>query len=485
MPEPSYKHRKKLDFILIRILIIAFISFGLLTTSYSQKKQNYIILTGRIDNIERQTNGKKTIELNPPFYLKKTKSKTIELADDGSFKDTIRNGSGLYFIFDNNNMVPVYLNKSNKYSIKYDASKYRNKGYVQLNGADTSINRYFIEKSQNRIFVDRLNVARSEENFRKFINNKKQSELQRLEKSKLPKLLKLEEAKNINYEYLSELYYFLQVKAQNEPAFVSSEVSKKELAIDYTNDNEYKQQGYYSKLVNLYYDEKLNYLSKKNKKEDSLYSPLIYSQNLLRYYDSLVANEYIKNDLIEQCASFHLQKAKDKNAFYNDFKKYYTGKNEAFKEAIYQDYLRFSKLKAGTPSPEFYNYLNAGGGKKSLKDFRGKFIYIDIWATWCGNCWRELPYLKKWEKDYEGKNIIFLSLSWDRLESEWRDAIKKYNMGGIQLLANREDGFFKQFAVNGIPRYIFLDPEGRIIDYNAPMPSEKESLHSLFKNVGL
>ena len=63
---------------------------------------------------------------------------------------------------------------------------------------------------------------------------------------------------------------------------------------------------------------------------------------------------------------------------------------------------------------------------------------------------------------------------------------RKYELSGIQLFADRkENAFLEQYAVFGVPRYIFLDPQGRIIDYNAPRPSETKAIHAMFKRVGL
>lgn len=475
--QPRTKMRRIVQAILTLVLFLFWL------TSFSQKneKANYIILSGKIENVATQTNGKKTIKLIPPFYLKSVKDKVVHLADDGSFTDTVKTGKGLYHIFDQTNLVPIYLDTSKTYTITYNSANYR-KGVVNLSGADTTINRYFIEKGQKRIFVDRLNLHRSEEDFREFIGKIKHGQLQRLAESQLPLDVKEEEAKNIKYEWLSELYFFLVSKQDSYPDFTPSLISRNELNIDYNNEEEYKRQPSYVRLVSIFYDEKLSYANKKNKEKDAAYSK---SQHIIRLIDSLVTNQYIKNDFIRQYAESELTSAENKEAYYNDFVKYYTGDDEELKQSMYDAYLRFTRLKKGIPSPEFFNYPDYKGGSKSLKDFKGRFVYIDIWATWCGNCWHELPYLKKMEEKYANKNIVFLSLSWDRFENDWKDAIQKYSLSGVQLLANSQDDFFKSYAVSGIPRYILLDTNGCIIDYNAPRPSEKEKLQELFKSVGL
>ena len=91
----------------------------------------------------------------------------------------------------------------------------------------------------------------------------------------------------------------------------------------------------------------------------------------------------------------------------------------------------------GKPSPKFENYVDIKGGKKSLDSFKGKYVYIDVWATWCGPCIREIPSLKKLEKEYHNKNIAFVSIStdesrrsggsWEAAEKKWRDFVKKTN----------------------------------------------------------
>ena len=137
-----------------------------------------------------------------------------------------------------------------------------------------------------------------------------------------------------------------------------------------------------------------------------------------------------------------------------------------------------SELGAGKQSPDFKNYINHDGGKSSLSDFRGSYVFIDVWATWCGPCKYEFPFIGKVEKMYHGKNIKFVSISIDRLKDEqkWRDMIKKEGLVGIQLLADKEiaSSFIAGYYIQAIPRFIILDKEGKIISSDAPRPSEPE-----------
>ena len=157
--------------------------------------------------------------------------------------------------------------------------------------------------------------------------------------------------------------------------------------------------------------------------------------------------------------------------------------------AAYQEQQKINKaLAKGNQSPEFTNYTNYAGGKSSLKDFRGSYVYIDVWATWCGPCKYEIPYLAKVEEQYHGKNIKFISLSIDNLkdEAKWRAMIKDKKMGGVQLLADKdyESQFVQDYFIFGIPRFILIDPAGKIINYDAPRPSE-DKLKTLLDGLAI
>lgn len=140
---------------------------------------------------------------------------------------------------------------------------------------------------------------------------------------------------------------------------------------------------------------------------------------------------------------------------------------------FYQESLKTKKLNGlVSPSFEFDNYK---GGKTKLEDFRGKYVYIDVWATWCAPCRAEIPFLKKLEEKYHQKNIVFVSLSIDQMKDleKWRKLIKDKELGGVQVLADNDwnSQFVKEYNITGIPRFILIDPSGKIVKADAPRPS--------------
>ena len=154
-------------------------------------------------------------------------------------------------------------------------------------------------------------------------------------------------------------------------------------------------------------------------------------------------------------------------------------------EKMHENIVRFAK---GNRSPIFINYENSNGGTTSLSDLKGKYVYIDVWATWCAPCKAEIPHLKALEKDFHGKNIEFVSISVDKPEAHeaWSQMVKNEGLSGIQLFAdnNFESAFIAEYEINSIPRFILLDPEGNIVDADANRPSNP-NLKALFIELGI
>jgi thiol-disulfide isomerase/thioredoxin len=145
---------------------------------------------------------------------------------------------------------------------------------------------------------------------------------------------------------------------------------------------------------------------------------------------------------------------------------------------------QFEHLYAGriAPDAEFYD---AAGNTSKLSDYRGKVLYIDTWATWCGPCKREIPSLKALEESYHGKNIQFISVSTDKDVAAWKSFIERESMTGLQLHQSQEmeKTMSYLYAVNSIPRFVLIDEERKIISVDAPRPSSGEEIRKLIDRV--
>ena len=162
--------------------------------------------------------------------------------------------------------------------------------------------------------------------------------------------------------------------------------------------------------------------------------------------------------------------------FLADFDQQFEEMKTAYKNYHQSKLDLMAKLPKGTPSPLFTNYRNANGSQSSLTDFLGKYVYIDVWATWCGPCIAEIPALDELQDHYKDKNISFLSVSIDQEKDyqKWLDMIKEKNLGGNQVFADNawQSEFAQAYLIDGIPRFILLDPQNKIVSADAPRPSD-------------
>ena len=123
-----------------------------------------------------------------------------------------------------------------------------------------------------------------------------------------------------------------------------------------------------------------------------------------------------------------------------------------------------------------FTFPDVNGNDVSLSDFKGKVVLLDIWATWCGPCRAELPYLKKLEEEMAGTDLVVIGVSTDVQKDyeKWKGMVERGEVVGIQLFSNGGEELRKAYQVNGIPRFIVFDREGKIAESSAPRPSNPE-----------
>lgn len=160
--------------------------------------------------------------------------------------------------------------------------------------------------------------------------------------------------------------------------------------------------------------------------------------------------------------------------------------SEKLKSELQKRYQALKSVDTGSPSPSF-TYQDINGKTVSLDGLKGKNVYIDVWATWCGPCKREIPHLQQLEKDYHGKNVEFVSISVDTPDKEaaWKKMINDKAMSGVQLITGNgwDSPFIKQYMISSIPRFLLIDAEGKIVSSNAPRPSSGSVIRKELDNL--
>ncbi len=446
---------KKIFYILLALSIISW---------KKEKVTDYIVFSGKIDN-----------KITDHIIISSSNSDykdTIKVAADGSYSDTLRIDNGYHLISHGKIFMRAYFETGTPLSINFDSKNFRETLKFSEKGALT--NNYLLKKAKTdqQLIGDRNAYDNLDEvAFKTKAAQIKTTLIQLLDSTpNLSANYKEKEKRNINYEYISKLLGFEKSYAyvSKNPDFKVSDGFLPDLSqFDYNNGTDYLFSASYKRIVKSHYKDKASKnLKLKDSKEDIAYLKTV----------SAISDDTIKNALLFDEAKQGINYTGDLENYYNIFMNASSNQNE--KNKITESYTVLKTTTKGKPSPKFVNYENNAGGKTSLDDLKGKYVYIDVWATWCAPCRKEIPFLKEVEKSYHGKNIEFVSISIDKKKDhdKWKKMIVDQALGGIQLLADTDwkSQFVQDYLIQGIPHFILLDPNGNIVTPNAPRPSDKE-----------
>ena len=160
------------------------------------------------------------------------------------------------------------------------------------------------------------------------------------------------------------------------------------------------------------------------------------------------------------------------------------------KKDVLSLYDYYKPLMKGEPAP--ISILKDKEGKEhSFAEFKGKLLIVDVWATWCSSCLKKMPlFLQLSEKYRNNDNVAFITLSIDRKKNRerWIKAMDKYAMTGLLNLYPDMDyasPFEDAYHISGIPRYLIIDKEGKIVSAFAPSPGDglEQTVESLLEQV--
>lgn len=147
----------------------------------------------------------------------------------------------------------------------------------------------------------------------------------------------------------------------------------------------------------------------------------------------------------------------------------------------------FDKKPSQSLQVSIYDLGSEKYGNLSLDDilntYKGKVIYLDFWASWCGPCKREMPYSQKLKKELNGKDVAFVYISTDNNTDKWKAAIDQLQINGIHYRANPKvrNQIIQRFNLQYIPRYILIDKSGKVVDENANRPSNPQTKQDIEK----
>lgn len=434
---------------------------------------DYAVVTGQITN---PVPGELSIN-----SFDRTVKEVIDVSEDGTFNDTLTLKRGTYLLYDGKNRAEVYVGPGDVMNISFDGEDFAST--LAFTGEAAGPSNYLVKKAAKQKEI------RGEENpylleEAAYVAKQKDDEAAIKEVLTSSENLSAEyvayEEKGLTYGRYQSLLNYERAHAyytKNEDFKVSEGFLAETESLDYTNEADFENYTSYQSLVGSHYRQE----AKKIAESEDIEEDVAFLKAI-----ATSPSQVIKNKLAFQSAQYGITYTNDLEGFYAAYKAVST--DEKNNIAIEDSYAKLMTVAPGKLSPVFEDYENYKGGTSSLADFKGKYVYVDVWATWCGPCKAEIPSLKKVEKEYHGKNIEFISISVDKAtdHEKWMNMVAEEELGGVQLFAENDwnSKFVQDYLIKGIPRFLLIDPEGKIVSSNAPRPSE-DRLIELFDELNI
>lgn len=428
--------------------------------SCSKKEKEYVRIAGKIENADADS----------VFITKEGIRKAIPIVN-GEFNDTLKLIENSYFEFySGRERSQIFLNPGDSLFISTDMLEFDEK--LKFGGTSEKENNYLAKKQlkAEEIYLDPKGFFGVEaEAFQSKIDQLKSDQKTALNEGELGNEFKTIENKNIDFnaymllaQYPLAYKHFMQKEAVLPAGF---EAQFKDL--DLENEADFLSVPAYRQFVFFQISQKIEEAKSAEETEkiiSSIQSPKIkdavMKDFLIYFVGAGGADAERFNDFIQKNAT-----------------------NEKVKKESAEAFAKVQNLLPGKPSPKF-NYPDINGKNVSLDDLKGNLVYVDVWATWCGPCIREIPSLKQLEADYHGKNIAFVSMSIDpqKDKGKWEAMVKEKDLKGIQIFADKDwkSQFVQDYGIKGIPRFILIDENGNIITADAPRPSDPQ-IRTLFE----
>lgn len=166
----------------------------------------------------------------------------------------------------------------------------------------------------------------------------------------------------------------------------------------------------------------------------------------------------------------------------DDFKVYYDRLSSEAKKSILMPYAelynkevekmllerekeadRKKEVASGTITAPGFTLPDLSGKKVSLSDFRGKWVVLDFWGSWCGWCIKGFPALREAYEKY-GDKIVVIGIDCNESEAEWRAGVEKYKIPWLNLYNGSDRQLYADYQIEGFPTKAIINPEGKLVD---------------------
>lgn len=203
-----------------------------------------------------------------------------------------------------------------------------------------------------------------------------------------------------------------------------------------------------------------------------------YGLEYMRTIKKYITDPDVRHALLDDCAKVTINYGKDFkdiDAFWRPFCEFAGNDSSLIKEYAF----KVNSLKATKPGMKAtdFTFNDRDGNTHKLSDFLGKTVYIDCWATWCGPCCKEIPFLEKRVAEYKDNDkVVFISISCDQNQKAWLTKLDKDKPEWAQFIVTPDQNriMSKAYGINAIPRFMVIKSDGTIGNSDAFRPSDED-----------
>lgn len=462
---------------IIIILIIVFIAIAI-----ACNKKNTIIVNGKITNPIDEPTG---LSIN---YFDRID--TIVVDTDGTFfAEIILDEEHLGWFGHGHYAIPLYLVPGANINLEFNAENSKGWRFIDAQitgeGSKASAFLYSLDLKLKKPLREEL-VKMKVDSFAAIMNNIEQNTSGDIENfiannspsDKFIERIKLKQKVELAIKYLNFTKYHQYSNSQDKPipSFFQEYID----AIPLDDEENCKEISEYRYFLYQYHQDNID---KKMKASGLKRETVAYINQLADEIIALNAPQEIKDDIARwEFSVFYKRPDSLRQVYrarYGD-----VVKNQEYIDEFEKAVAILEKLKPGNIAPTF-NYPDINGEMVASELFKGKVIYIDVWAIWCGPCIYEIPHLKKLEAELQDEHIVFVSISidYDKDKGAWEKMVIEKELGGYQLYAKGvwESKIAKDYNIRGIPYFIIIDKEGKLVEVFATRPSDPKTKEKLLK----
>ncbi|MCK5821712.1 MAG: TlpA family protein disulfide reductase [Bacteroidales bacterium] len=422
-------------------------------------------ITGMIDNLEAGL-----FVLGGPGGTRDT----VLLNEDNSFEYDFADleKPGNYYVMSEKDFYSMYIAPGMQLDLYIDKDNFMES--LSFAGVGSDINNYKVEKARNFERPNSDVYTKDPDAYRAYSDS-----LLALKQSLLNEQIKddgndpfwVQEEGDILYTWAQDLgnypayyKYYAKVESVELPESYNSYMDQLDI-----NDSRYSTSSAFKNYVKIVIKEEAAKIADPEKHKNLSLLNLQVAKDMITNKD--VFKDYLTSTVIGRMQWKAISELQEEIDFFFD--------NCSDEEKIAEfnkEYEAWKKLAEGEQGFDFVGH-DLDGNVVKFSDFKGKYLYVDVWATWCGPCVYEIPFLKELEADYHDRNIVFMSYSIDSDKDAWLKYVPENELGGVQIIGEDawQSAMLVYYKVRGVPTFMLFGPEGEIISVKMTRPSDQKT----------